>query len=182
MVPTIVIAGVLIGMIAIVPSAVADQKKHDDDDDDDEEKCTKWFYLAFKEFSKKGWIPQGIEKKVLDCYDDGHESPWDLPNLNPHEDEQDDPLPPVLSGLIVELVVSDMKIPVSNIHVENAHNPCPSGKIIIDSPEWTVLDVAAEVFVNMENDRTTLMVTTKNLNNIEGMLLFTTPCLGLVEN
>ncbi len=45
MVPTIVIAGVIIGMITIIPSAMADHKK-DDDKGKDWKTCKKWFYKA----------------------------------------------------------------------------------------------------------------------------------------
>ena len=181
LVPTVVVVGVIIGMIAIVPSALADKKN---DEDDDTETCKKWFYHAYKEFKKHKWIPPGIAKKAIECQDDGHESPYDLPVLNPNPEEPENPQPPVLSGLKVEFVVSEMTIPKgpSTIFTGNTHNPCSSGEIIIDSPDWTVLDVIAEVIVDMENDRTTLTVHTKNHDNIDGMVLFTTPCLGIVES
>ncbi len=105
MVPTIVVAGVIIGMITIIPSAMADHKK-DDDKGQDWKTCKKSFEKAFKEFRKHGFITPERRTLVNQCLSDGFESPWNLP-----KDELDENPTSVLSGLSVEFVIMEADIP-----------------------------------------------------------------------
>ena len=102
MVPTIVVAGVLIGMFTILPTAMADYNDDDDDDDAlDWKTCKKSFHKAFRDFRKHGSITPEIRALVNQCLSDGFESPWKLP-----KEELDVTPPPVLNGLSVEPVPS----------------------------------------------------------------------------
>jgi len=174
MVPTIVVAGVLIGMITIVPSAMADLKK-DDDDKNDWKSCKKWFYQAFRDFRKHGYITPESRTLVNQCLSDGFESPWKLP-----KEELDEKPLAVLSGLSVEFVTMEADIPIGSQIFDKILTPCPSGKIIIDEPHLEI-DVNAQVSVEVMTDRTTLILSSFNMG-IPGTAVLVTPCLGIIGN
>ena len=175
MVPTIVAAAILIGSFTVFPSAIAVHSNNTEDD----LTCDKWYFLAYKEYQQKGWIPKGIEDKVIECNEDGFKSPWDLP-INSDEEESNEPPVVVLSGLKVEFRVLETEIPVSSQIIETKLNPCPSGEIIIDEPSMQILDENAQLSVDVETDRTTLTMISSNPFG-EGSLLLSTPCLGMLE-
>lgn len=176
MVPTIVVAGVLIGMFTILPTAMADHKDDDDDDDAiDWKTCKKSFYKAFRDFKKHGTIRPEIRTLVNQCLSDGFESPWKLP-----KEELDVTPAPVLNGLSVEFVTTETEIPNSAEIIESKIFPCPNGKIIIDEPHIQ-LDVNAQLSVEIMTDRTTLMMISFN-TDIPGTLVLVTPCLGVIGN
>jgi len=182
MVPTIVVAGVIIGMIAIVPSAMADHKK-DDDKGKDWKTCKKWFYQAFKDFKKHGFITLERRTIVNQCLNDGFESPWNLP-----KEALDEKPPSVLSGLSVEFVESKIEIPVSPGSPLNAVEeiievyPCPAGEIVIG--DLQVVSVGSKTTMKFEllGDKTTLMLITTNKDTTPDTLVLLTPCLGLIGN
>ena len=173
MVPTIVVAGVIMGMITIVPVAMADRE--DDDDDKDWKSCKKWFFEAFRDFRKHSFISPEIRSLVNQCLNGGYESPWELP-----KDELEDVPPPALSGLTVEFVTSETEIPNGAEIIESKVFPCPPGKIIIDTPT-SDLDVNAQLSLDIMSDRATLMVRSFNTGNA-GTLVLVTPCLGVIGN
>jgi len=173
MVPMIVVAGVIIGMITIVPAAMADRE--DDDDNKEWKSCKKWFFEAFRDFRKHGYITPESRTLVNQCLSDGHQSPWKLP-----KGELEDVPPPALSGLTVEFVISEAEIPYGAEIIESKVFPCPSGTIIIDTPT-TEQDVNAQLSLDIMTDRATLMVRSFNTGNA-GTLVLVTPCLGIIEN
>ncbi len=173
MVPTIVVAGVIIGMITIVPAAMADRE--DNDDDKDWKSCKKWFFEAFRDFRKHSFISPVIRSLVNQCLSEGFQSPWNLP-----KDELDDNRTPPLSGLSVEFVTIESDIPNGSGIFDKKLHPCPSGKIIIDEPLLEI-DVNAQVSVEIMTDRTTLMMSSFNMD-IPGTAVLVTPCLGVIGN
>ncbi len=173
MVPTIVVAGVIIGMITIVPVAMADRE--DNDDDKDWKSCKKWFFEAFRDFRKHSFISPVIRSLVNQCLNAGFESPWELP-----KDELEDVSPPALSGLSVEFVIMEADIPNDSQIIDKKLHPCPSGKIIIDEPLLEI-NVNAQVSVEIMTDRTTLMMSSFNMD-IPGTAVLVTPCLGVIGN
>ena len=182
MVPMIVVAGVIIGMITIVPSAMAD-RKDGSDDGKDWKICKKSFEKAFKDFKKHGFITPERRTLVNQCLSEGFESPWNLP-----KDELDDNRSPALSGLSVEFVESKIEIPVSPGSPLNAVEeiievyPCPAGEIVIG--ELLVLSVGSKTTMKFElqGDKTTLILKTTNKDTTPDTLVLLTPCLGLIGN
>lgn len=174
MVPMIVVAGVIIGMITIVPSAMADHKDGSDDGKD-WKICKKSFEKAFKDFRKHGFITPERRTLVNQCLSEGFQSPWNLP-----KDELDDNRSPALSGLSVEFVTIESDIPNGSGIFDKKLHPCPSGKIIIDEPLLEI-DVNAQVSVEIMTDRTTLMISSFNMD-IPGTAVIVTPCLGVIGN
>ena len=175
MVPTIVVVGVLIGMITIFPSALADHKDDDDDETNDWKTCKKAFYQAFRDFRKHGFVSPEIRTLVNQCLSDGFESPWNLP-----EDELNDSPPPALSGLTVEFVTLEEDVPNGSSIIEKKLSPCPMGKIIIDDPHME-LNANAQVSVEIMSDRITMMMSSFNLD-APGTVVLVTPCLGVIES
>jgi len=180
LVPTVVVAGIIISMLAIVPSAVADRE--DDDDDDDEKSCKYWFKKAIKEYRKKGYVPTEIKQKALECLAEGIKSPWKLPEMD------ENPQTPALTGLHVEFMETTMKVPVGSgtpfdpsEEITEVH-PCPSGEIVIG--DLQVLSVGSKTTLTFElqEDKTTLMLKTKNRDTAPDTLVLLTPCLGLIGN
>jgi len=173
MVPTIVVAAAIVGMITIVPVAMAD-RDDDDDDDDDEYTCKKWFFKAFKEYNKKGFVPAGIKDKVRECIADGHKSHWELPDMD------ENPQPPILTGLEVEFVESKINVPISTQdHIQEIF-PCPTGEVVIGDMEILSVSTNTRFTLELQNDKTTLVVKTKNFGANDDTLVLMAPCLGLV--
>ncbi len=175
MVHTVVVAAVIIGMIAIVPYAMADHQKNFDDDDDDN-KCQKRFHQAFEEFNKTGFIPAGIKHKVLDCLEEGFISPWELPDMgiNPQQS--------TLTGLTIEFVESKTVIPIITGAQILETNPCNPGQIVFGDMKIENLDInVSSLQLFLQEDQTTLIVKFTNLDSKVGTLVLVTPCLGLIS-
>ena len=176
MVPTVVVVGIIISMLAIVPIAVADREDDDDDDDAlDWKTCKKSFHKAFRDFREHGTIRPEIRALVNQCLSDGFESTWKLP-----KEELDEKPLAVLSGLSVEFVTIEADIPNGSQIFDKILTPCPSGKIIIDEPHLEI-DVNAQVSVEVMTDRTTLILSSFNMG-IPGTAVLVTPCLGVIGN
>jgi len=167
MVHTVVLAALVIGIVAIVPSAMAHHT-----DATDEAQCKKWHHQAFVDYIDKGQVPPGIQKLLMECLLDGYD-PQDV-DLPPP------PPPVVLDGLRVEFILKEVVIPSGPEIMETTFSPCPSGQIIIDRPaDIQYQNIQVQPSVIIEPDRTTMTMISQNTNG-EGLLLITTPCLGLV--
>jgi len=182
MVHTAVLAALVIGIIAIVPSAMAHHT-----DDPDEAQCKKWHLQAFTDYIEKGQVPPGIQKLLMECLKDDYEPKEDLPPpidawyaAQSDEDEEEDSSPPISNGLIVEVVDKEFIIPISGNSMETKLNPCHPGQIILEFPEETILSNGADVTFSLESDRITFLMTSIN-PNVEGTLLLKTSCLGIVN-
>ena len=180
MVRTIVLAALFIGIVAIVPSAMAHHT-----DDPDEPQCKKWHIKAINDYVDKGHVPPGIEKLLKECMQDGYKPHGDLPPpldawYETLDDEDENPPPVVLDGLRVELHTKEVVIPSGPNNIVTKFNPCPSGQIIIDRPADIIYqNIQVQPSVIIEPDRTTMTMTSMNTNG-EGLLVITTPCLGIV--
>lgn len=182
MVHTVVLAALVIGIVAIVPSAMAHHT-----DDPDEPQCKKWHIKAITDYVDKGHVPPGIEKLLMECMQDGYKPQGDLPppldiwyETLDDDDEEENPPPVVLDGLRVEFIQKEVVIPSGPNILKTTFNPCPSGQIIIDRPadiEYQNIQVQPSVVI--EPDRITMTMRSMNTNG-EGSLLITTPCLGIV--
>ena len=183
MVHTVVLAALVIGIVAIVPSAMAHHT-----DSTDEPQCKKWHLQAFTDYIEKGQVSPGIQKLLMECLQDGY-SPLGT-NLPPPLDawyaaqaeaeEEENSSPPISNGLIVEVVDKEFKIPISGDSIETKLNPCHPGQIILEFPEETILSNGADVTFSLESDRITFLMTSIN-PNLEGTLLLKTSCLGIVN-
>ncbi len=180
LVPTVVVAGIIISMLAIVPTALAD--RDDDDDDDDEKSCKYWFKKAIKEYRKKGFVPVEIKQKALQCLAEGIKSPWKLPDMD------ENPQTPALTGLHVEFMETTMEIPVGSgtpfdpsEEISEVH-PCPSGEIVIGDLQVVSVGSKTTLTFELQDDKTTLMLKTKNRDISPDTLVLLAPCLGLIGN
>jgi len=183
MVHTAVLAALVIGIIAIVPSAMAHHTA-----DPDEPQCKKWHLQAFTDYIEKGQVSPGIQKLLMECLQDGY-SPLGT-NLPPPLDawyeaqteveEEENSSPPISNGLIVEVVDKEFIIPISGVSMVTKLNPCPPGQIIFKIPEETILSNGADVTFSLKSDRITFLMTSIN-PNLEGTLLLKTSCLGIVD-
>ena len=180
LVPTVVVVGIMISMLAIVPIAVADRE--DDDDDDDEESCRYWFFKAFKGFQTTGYVPVEIKHKVRECLAEGIKSPWKLPDVD------ENPQSPALTGLRVEFMETTMEIPVGSgtpfnpsEEITEVH-PCPSGEIVIGDLQVVSVSSKTSLEFELQEDKTTLMLKTKNRDTTPDTLVLLAPCLGLIGN
>ena len=180
LVPTVVVVGIIISMLAIVPIAVADRE--DDDDDDDEESCRYWFFKAFKGFQITGYVPVEIKHKVRECLAEGIKSPWKLPDMD------ENPQSPALTGLRVEFMETTMEIPVGSgtpfnpsEEITEVH-PCPSGEIVIGDLQILSVGSKTSFTLELQGDKTTLMMKTKNRDTTPDTLVLLAPCLGLIGN
>ena len=183
MVHTVVLAALIIGVIAIVPSAMAHHT-----DDTDEPQCKKWHLKAINDYVDKGQVPPGIKQLLMECMQDGYIPQGDLPppldtwyEKTIEQDEDDSPAPVVLDGLKVELHTKEVKIPYGPNNIETKINPCPSGQIIIDRlADIQFQNIEVQPSVIIESDRTTVTISSSNKIG-QGLLTITTPCLGLIE-
>ncbi len=180
LVPTVVVVGIMISMLAIVPIAVADRE--DDDDDDDEESCRYWFFKAFKGFQTTGYVPVEIKHKVRECLAEGIKSPWKLPDVD------ENPQSPALTGLRVEFMETTMEIPVGSgtpfnpsEEITEVH-PCPSGEIVIGDLQVVSVSSKTSLEFELQEDKTTLIMKTKNKDTTPDTLVLLAPCLGLIGN
>ncbi len=183
MVHMVVLAALVIGTIAIIPSAMAHHT-----DATDEAQCKKWHHQAFVDYIDKGQVPPGIQKLLMECLLDGYDpQDVDLPppldawyEQNIAQDEEENSPPVVLDGLRVEFILKEVVIPSGPEIMETTFSPCPSGQIIIDRPaDIQYQNIQVQPSVIIEPDRTTMTMISQNTNG-EGLLLITTPCLGLV--
>jgi len=180
LVPTVVVAGIIISMLTIVPTALAD--RDDDDDDDDEKSCKYWFKKAIKEYRKKGYVPTEIKQKALQCLAEGIKSPWKLPEM----DETPQRLP--LTGLQIEFVESKIEIPVSTggpfkpIEEIMEIHPCPAGEIVMGKFQIESVGSRTTLQFELQDDKTTLMLRTTNTDTSPDTLVLIAPCLGLIGN
>jgi len=179
MVPTVVVAGIIISMLAIVPIAVADR---DDDDDDDEKSCRYWFFKAFKGFQTTGYVPVEIKQKVRECLTEGLKSPWKLPEMD------ENPQRTALTGLYVEFMEITMEVPVGSgtplkpsEEITEVH-PCPSGEIVIGDLQVVSVGSKTSLTFELQEDKITVMMKTKNRDTVPDTLVLLTPCLGLIGN
>ncbi len=62
MVHMVVLAALVIGTIAIIPSAMAHHT-----DATDEAQCKKWHIQAINDYVDKGQVPPGIQKLLMEC-------------------------------------------------------------------------------------------------------------------
>ena len=182
MVHTAVLAALVIGIIAIVPSAMAH-----DTDATEEAQCKKWHLKALTDYIEKGQVPPGIQKLLMECLQDDYEPKGDLPPpidawyaAQAEAEEEENSSPPISNGLIVEVVDKEFKIPISGDSIETKLNPCHPGQIILEFPEETILSNGADVTFSLESDRITFLMTSIN-PNVEGTLLLKTSCLGIVN-
>ena len=180
LVPTVVVVGIIISMLAIVPIAVADRE--DDDDDDDEESCRYWFFKAFKGFQTTGYVPVEIKHKVRECLAEGITSPWKLPEMD------ENPQSPALTGLRVEFMETTMEVPVGSgtpfnpsEEITEVH-PCPSGEIVIGDLQIISVGSKTSWKFDLQADKATLMMKTKNRDITPDTLVLLAPCLGLIGN
>ncbi len=180
LVPTVVVVGIMISMLAIVPIAVADRE--DDDDDDDEESCRYWFFKAFKGFQTTGYVPVEIKHKVRECLAEGIKSPWKLPDMD------ENPQSPALTGLHVEFMETTMEVPVGSgtpfnpsEEITEVH-PCPSGEIVIGDLQVVSVSSKTSLEFELQEDKTTLIMKTKNKDTTPDTLVLLAPCLGLIGN
>jgi hypothetical protein len=184
MVHTVVLAALVIGIVAIIPSAMAHHT-----DDPDEAQCKKWHIQAINDYVDKGQVSPGIQKLLMECLQDGYDP--DDGNLPPpldtwyetlaaDEHEEDSPPSVVLDGLVVELYQKGVVIPSGPNNIVTKFNPCPPGQIIIDRlADIQFQNIEVQPSVIIEPDRTTVTITSSNKIG-EGLLTITTPCLGLV--
>jgi len=182
MVHTIVVFAIIIGIITVVPSAMA----HHTENSENESQCGKWYYQAVSGYIEKDKVPPGVQMLLKECLEQGFNPPGDLPppldSWYESQDDDDNTLPPVLSGLIVELNTIEVDIPVHpSMAIDTDIHPCPSGEIIIDESDMQITadDPNANVNLFIETDRTTLLMTSANRFGT-GTLVLTTPCLGIV--
>jgi len=180
MVHTVVLAALIIGIVAIVPSAMAHHT-----DDPDEPQCKKWHIQAINDYVDKGHVSPGIQKLLMECLQDGY---------NPHDgalpppldtwyetldDEEENSPPVVLEGLRVELHTKEVVIPSGPNIIVTKFNPCPSGQVIIDRlADIQFQNIEVQPSVIIEPDRTTVTISSSNKIG-EGILVITTPCLGI---
>jgi hypothetical protein len=180
MVHTVVLAALVIGIVAIIPSAMAHHT-----DATDEAQCKKWHHQAYTDYVEKGQVPPGIQKLLMECLQDGYIPLAALPPpldtwYETLDDEEENPPPVVLDGLRVEFILKEVVIPSGPEIMETTFSPCPSGQIIIDRPaDIQYQNIQVQPSVTIEPDRTTMTMISQNTNG-EGLLLITTPCLGLV--
>ncbi len=183
MVHTAVLAALVIGIIAIVPSAMAHHTA-----DPDEPQCKKWHLQAFTDYIEKGQVSPGIQKLLMECMQDGYDPLGiDLPppldawyEAQTEVEEEENSSPPISNGLIVEVVDKEFIIPISGVSMVTKLNPCHPGQIILEFPEETILSNGADVTFSLESDRITFLMTSIN-PNLEGTLLLKTSCLGIVN-
>jgi len=183
MVRTVVLAALVIGIVAIVPSAMAHHTE-----DPDEPQCKKWHIQAINDYVDKGHVTPGIQKLLMECLQDGYNPndgalppPLDTWYETLDDEDEEENLPPVvLDGLRVEFIQKEVVIPSGPNILKTTFTPCPSGQIIIDRPVDTQYqNIQVQPSVIIEPDRTTMTMTSMNTNG-EGLLVITTPCLGLV--
>ena len=184
MVHTIVVFAIIIGIITVVPSAMA----HHTGNSENESQCGKWYYQAVSDYIDTDKVPPGIQKLLKECIDDGFNPPGQLPPPldewfeKTHSEKDGNQLPPVLSGLRVNFNTIEVNIPIdSTKEIETDLHPCPSGEIIIDDPGKQLLDNDAFVSLFIKTDRTTLTMRSTNVVGA-GTVVISTPCLGFVES